>query len=67
MNQYLLSVYEGEGQGSGAPTTAEEMQVFMGRVIALEEEMDRAGARGDKLLPHTAHRPRSGSWKNGRR
>src|SRR5918993_703533 len=44
MNQYLLSVYEVEGQLDGAPATAEEMQAFMGRVIALEEEMDRAGA-----------------------
>jgi hypothetical protein len=46
MNQYLLSVYEVEGQAEGAPATAEEMQAFMGRVIALEEEMDRAGAFG---------------------
>ena len=44
MNQYLLSVYEVEGQVAGAPSTAEEMQAFMGRVIALEEEMDSAGA-----------------------
>ena len=44
MNQYLLSVYEVEGQGEGTPPTPEEMQAFMGRVIALEEEMDRAGA-----------------------
>jgi hypothetical protein len=44
MNQYLLSVFEVEGQDAGAPPTAEEMQAFMGRVIALEEEMDRAGA-----------------------
>jgi hypothetical protein len=44
MNQYLLSVYEVEGRVNGAPATAEEMQAFMGRVIALEEEMDRAGA-----------------------
>jgi hypothetical protein len=44
MNQYLLSVYEVEGQVDGAPLTPEEMQAFMGRVIALEEEMDRAGA-----------------------
>jgi hypothetical protein len=44
MNQYLLSVYEVEGQVAGAPSTPEEMQAFMGRVIALEEEMDRAGA-----------------------
>jgi hypothetical protein len=41
MNQYLLSVYEAEGSG---PSTAAEMQAFMGRVIALEEEMERAGA-----------------------
>jgi hypothetical protein len=44
MNQYLLSVYEVEGQVAGSPSTPEEMQAFMGRVIALEEEMDRAGA-----------------------
>jgi hypothetical protein len=44
MNQYLLSVYEVEGRVTGAPSTPEEMQAFMGRVIALEEEMDRAGA-----------------------
>jgi len=44
MNQYLLSVYEVEGQVSGAPSTAEEMRALMGRVIALEEEMERAGA-----------------------
>src|SRR3954452_737752 len=44
MNQYLLSVYEVEGQGNGARPTAEEMQALMSRVIALEEEMDRAGA-----------------------
>ncbi|MGW5195275.1 YciI family protein [Kribbella sp. NPDC004138] len=41
MNQYLLSVYDG---GAGAPATPEEMHAFMGRVIALEEEMDEAGA-----------------------
>ena len=48
MNQYLLSVYQVEGRGEGqvdeASTSPEEMQAFMGRVIALEEEMDRAGA-----------------------
>jgi hypothetical protein len=44
MNQYLLSVFEVEGQVSEAPPTAEDMRAFMGRVIALEEEMDRAGA-----------------------
>ena len=44
MNQYLLSVYEVGGQGEDAPPAPEEMRAFMGRVIALEEEMDRAGA-----------------------
>lgn len=44
MNQYLLAVHDVEGEGSGAEPTPEEMQAFMGRVIALEEEMDRAGA-----------------------
>jgi hypothetical protein len=41
MNQYLLSVYDG---GASAPSTEEDLRAFMGRVIALEEEMDRAGA-----------------------
>ncbi|MEV6269444.1 YciI family protein [Kribbella sp. NPDC051936] len=41
MNQYLLSVYDG---GRRAPATPEDMHAFMGRVIALEEEMDAAGA-----------------------
>jgi hypothetical protein len=44
MNQYLLSVYEVAGEVAGAPATPAEMAAFMGRVIALEEEMDRAGA-----------------------
>jgi hypothetical protein len=44
MNQYLLSVYAVEGQVEGPPSTPEEMQSFMARVIALEEEMDAAGA-----------------------
>ena len=44
MNQYLLSVYSVEGEVDGAPTTPTETQAFMGRVMALEEEMDRAGA-----------------------
>jgi len=43
MNQYLLSVYDVAGD-DGAPSSPEEMHAFMGRVIALEEEMDRTGA-----------------------
>src|SRR5680860_1756020 len=38
MAQYLLSVHSVEGEVSG-PTSAEEMQQFMKRVNALEEEM----------------------------
>jgi hypothetical protein len=44
MNQYLLSVYEVGDKGDATPPTPEDMRAFMGRVIALEEEMDRAGA-----------------------
>ncbi|SDU76622.1 YciI family protein [Jiangella alkaliphila] len=44
MNQYLLSVYEVQGRVEGAPATPEEMQSFMARVVALEEEMEAAGA-----------------------
>lgn len=44
MNQYLLAVYEGQGRAEDAPSTPEEMQSFMARVMALEEEMDAAGA-----------------------
>lgn len=44
MNQYLLSVYEVEGKTEGSPATPEEMQSFMARVIALEDDMETAGA-----------------------
>jgi len=44
MNQYLLSIYEVEGQAEGSPSTPDEMQSFMARIMALEEEMDAAGA-----------------------
>ncbi|WP_433274189.1 hypothetical protein ACQPZF_21055 [Actinosynnema sp. CS-041913] len=44
MNQYLLSVYEVEGAVDGTPQTPQEMQSFMARAMALEEEMDAAGA-----------------------
>jgi hypothetical protein len=42
MSQYLLSTYAVEGQVQGAPAP-EEMQEFMGRVMALETEMDASG------------------------
>ncbi|TCC63442.1 hypothetical protein E0H73_13470 [Kribbella pittospori] len=44
MSHYLLSVYDTENQVGGAPSTPEDRQAFMRRVIALEEEMDKAGA-----------------------
>lgn len=44
MSQYLLSTYSVEDGVAGAPSTPEEMQGFMERVIALEAEMDAAGA-----------------------
>jgi hypothetical protein len=43
MGQYLLSTYAVEGEVSGAPRTPDEMKAFMGRVIALEAEMDASG------------------------
>ena len=43
MSQYLLSTYEVEGAVPGAPTTPEEMQAFMQRVVSLEDEMEASG------------------------
>jgi hypothetical protein len=43
VNQYLLSVYEVDGKIEGAPRTPEDMQSFMQRVIALEDEMEATG------------------------
>ena len=43
MSQYLLSTYTVVGEVPGAPGTPEEMQAFLGRVIALEAEMDATG------------------------
>ena len=40
MSQYLLSTFAVEREVPGAPSTPEEMQAFMERVIALEAEMD---------------------------
>lgn len=44
MNQYLLSVYQVEGNVESPPATPEDMQSFMSRVVALEEEMATSGA-----------------------
>ena len=43
MGQYLLSTYAVQDGGPRTPPTPEEMQEFMGRVIALEAEMDASG------------------------
>jgi hypothetical protein len=43
MGQYLLSTYAVKDKVPGAPRTPEEMQAFMGRVVALEAEMDASG------------------------
>ena len=43
MSQYLLSTYAEVDEATGAPRTPEEMQTFMGRVIALEAEMEASG------------------------
>lgn len=40
MSQYLLSTYSVEDGVPGAPASPEEMKAFMGRVVALEAEMD---------------------------
>lgn len=43
MGQYLLSTFQVEGEVPGAPGTPEEMQAFMQRVVALEDEMEATG------------------------
>ena len=43
MTQYLLSTYAVEGEVPGAPQTPEEMEGFMQRVVALEDEMEASG------------------------
>jgi hypothetical protein len=44
MNQYLLTTYVVDGEHRQDPGTPEDMQMFMERVMALEAEMDEAGA-----------------------
>lgn len=43
MSQYLLSTYVVEGEVQGSPRSPEEMQAFMQRVVALEDEMEATG------------------------
>ncbi len=44
MSQYLLSTYAVEGEVAGASGTPDEMQAFIERVMAVEDEMDADGA-----------------------
>jgi hypothetical protein len=43
MTAYLLSTFMVEGEVPGAPTTPKDMQEFMRRVVALEDEMEASG------------------------
>lgn len=43
MSQYLLSTWAVEGGVPGGPSTPDEMQVFMKRIIDLEAEMEETG------------------------
>lgn len=57
MNQYLLSTFRVSGEVPGAPQGPEEMQAFMDRVIALEDEMEADGVfvfGGALLAPDVA-------------
>lgn len=44
MSQYLLSVYQMEGRVEEGPSAEDEMRAFGARVMALEDEMEAAGA-----------------------
>lgn len=57
MQQYLLSTFQVEGEVPGHPSSPEEMQAFMQRVMALEAEMEQVDAfvfGGALLDPGTA-------------
>ncbi len=43
MSQYLLATYVVEGEPPSGPSSPEEMQASMQRLIALEAEMEEAG------------------------
>lgn len=43
MSKYLLATYATEGEVPGAPSTPEDMQKFMERVISLEADMEAGG------------------------
>lgn len=44
MSQYLLSVYQVAGRVEEGPSAEDEMRAFGARVMALEDEMEAAGA-----------------------
>ncbi len=44
MSQYLLSTFSVTDETPDAPNSPEDMQAFMGRVIALEAEMSSSGS-----------------------
>lgn len=44
MNQYLLATYSTPSEGPSEPPSPETMQQMMQGIVALEEEMDQAGA-----------------------
>lgn len=43
MSQYLLSVHVAQGRAHQEPPSPEAMQEMMGRVVALEDEMEETG------------------------
>ena len=43
MSQYLLSTYAVEEEPGPAPPSADAMQAMLGRIVALEAEMDASG------------------------
>ncbi|MDJ0952138.1 MAG: YciI family protein [Acidimicrobiia bacterium] len=44
MSQYLLATYVVEGEAPSGPSSPEEMQAAMQRLIALEAEMEETGS-----------------------
>ena len=65
MSQYLLSTYVVEGEVPGAPSTPEEMQSFMQRVIDLEAEMDETGTFVFGGALHGTDAATVVDWKDG--
>ena len=62
MGRYLLSTYASEADGADAPMAPEEMQAFMQRVAALEDEME---ATGTFLFGGALHGPEAATVLRG--